>query len=114
MTDQSTMAVAEQLISLNRVQLCTESFGDPADPAILLVMGAGASMLWWEDGFCRMLAGQNRFVIRYDQRDTGRSTTYDPGHLGYTGADLRADAVAVLDGYHLAAAHLVGVSAGVR
>jgi pimeloyl-ACP methyl ester carboxylesterase len=51
-------------------------------------------------------------VIRYDQRDTGRSTTYEPGHPGYTGRDLRADAVALLDEYQLAAAHLVGVSAG--
>ena len=69
-------------------------------------------MLWWEDGFCRLLAGHGRFVIRYDQRDTGRSTTYEPGRPSYTGGDLLADAVAVLDGYGLAAAHLVGVSAG--
>src|SRR5262245_3739100 len=75
-------------------------------------MGLGGSMLWWQDGFCRLLAGRGLFVIRYDQRDTGRSTTYEPGHPGYTGADLRGDAVALLDGYQLAAAHLVGMSAG--
>jgi pimeloyl-ACP methyl ester carboxylesterase len=69
-------------------------------------------MLWWEDGFCRLLAEYGRFVIRYDHRDTGRSTTYEPGHPGYTAADLLTDAIAVLDGYALAAAHLVGVSAG--
>ncbi len=69
-------------------------------------------MLWWQDGFCRLLAGHGRFVIRYDQRDTGRSTTYEPERPGYTGGDLLADAVAVLDGYRLASAHLVGVSAG--
>jgi pimeloyl-ACP methyl ester carboxylesterase len=79
---------------------------------MLLVMGLGGSMLWWPDGFCRLLAGRGRFVIRYDQRDTGRSTTYEPGHPGYTGRDLRADALALLDEYHLDAAHLVGVSAG--
>jgi pimeloyl-ACP methyl ester carboxylesterase len=79
---------------------------------MLLVMGLGGSMLWWPDGFCRLLAGCGRFVIRYDQRDTGRSTTYEPGHPGYTGRDLRADALALLDEYHLDAAHLVGVSAG--
>jgi hypothetical protein len=44
-------------------------------PAIFLVQGVGASMLWWEDGFCRMLADARRFVIRYDHRDTGRSVT---------------------------------------
>ena len=102
----------ERSIDANGVELCTESFGDPADPPILLVMGLGSSMLWWHDGFCRLLAGRGRFVIRYDQRDTGRSTTYEPGHPGYTGSDLLADAVAVLDGYGLAAAHLVGASAG--
>jgi pimeloyl-ACP methyl ester carboxylesterase len=82
------------------------------DPPILLVMGLGASMLWWEDGFCRLLAGHGRFVIRYDHRDTGRSTTYEPGRPGYAAADLLADAAALLDVYRLAAAHLVGVSAG--
>jgi pimeloyl-ACP methyl ester carboxylesterase len=75
-------------------------------------MGLGGSMLWWQVGFCRLLAGRGRFVIRYDQRDTGRSTTYEPGHPGYTGRDLRADAVALLDEYNLDAAHFVGVSAG--
>jgi len=75
-------------------------------------MGLGGSMLWWPDGFCRLLAGRGRFVIRYDQRDTGRSTTYEPGHPGYTGRDLRADVVALLDEYHFDAAHLIGVSAG--
>ena len=100
------------MIEANGVELCTEPFGDPADAPILLIMGVGASMLWWEEGFCRMLADGGRFVIRYDHRDTGRSTTYPPGRPGYTGADLTADAAAVLDAYEIAAAHLVGLSAG--
>jgi pimeloyl-ACP methyl ester carboxylesterase len=100
------------MIDVNGVALCTESFGDPADPPVLLVMGLGASMLWWQDGFCRLLAGRGRFVIRYDHRDTGRSTTYEPGRPGYSGGDLLADAVGVLDDYRLPSAHLVGVSAG--
>jgi pimeloyl-ACP methyl ester carboxylesterase len=100
------------MIRANGVDLCTEAFGDPADPAILLVMGVGGSMLWWEEGFCRMLAEAGRFVIRYDHRDTGRSVTYEPGAPEYTGADLVADAVGVLDAYGIAAAHVVGVSAG--
>src|ERR671933_680072 len=97
------------MIEANGVELCVESFGDPADPPVLLVMGVGASMLWWEEGFCRLLADGRRFVIRYDHRDTGRSATCEPG---YTGADLIADAVGVLDAYGVAAAHVVGVSAG--
>jgi pimeloyl-ACP methyl ester carboxylesterase len=104
--------VAERMIEANGVELCAESFGDPADPPILLVMGVGASMLWWEEGFCRMLADGGRFVIRYDHRDTGRSVCYEPGRPGYGGADLTADAAGVLDAYGIAAAHVVGVSAG--
>jgi pimeloyl-ACP methyl ester carboxylesterase len=104
--------VAEQMIEANGVELCTEVFGDPADSPILLVMGMGGSMLWWEEGFCRMLAEGQRFVIRYDHRDTGRSVTYEPGHPGYTASDLVADAAALLDACEIPAAHVVGVSMG--
>jgi pimeloyl-ACP methyl ester carboxylesterase len=102
----------EQMIEANGVELCTEPFGDAGDPPILLVMGMGASMLWWDDGFCGMLAERGRFVIRYDHRDTGRSISYEPGRPGYTGADLVADAAAVIEAYGLPCAHVVGVSAG--
>ena len=44
------------MIEANGVELCTSSLGNPADPPILLIMGIGASMLWWEEGFCRLLA----------------------------------------------------------
>jgi pimeloyl-ACP methyl ester carboxylesterase len=104
--------MTERMIEVNGVELCTQSFGDPADPPVLLIMGIGGSMLWWEEDFCRMLADGGRIVIRYDHRDTGRSVSYEPGHPGYTGTDLVDDAVGVLDAYGLAAAHLVGVSAG--
>jgi pimeloyl-ACP methyl ester carboxylesterase len=106
------VTVGERMIEANGVELCTSSFGDRADPSILLIMGAGASMLWWEDGFCRLLADGDRFVLRYDHRDTGRSATYEPGRPEYTGADLVADAVGVLDAYGIGAAHVVGLSAG--
>jgi pimeloyl-ACP methyl ester carboxylesterase len=104
--------MVERMIETAGIELCTEPFGGPGDPPILLITGVGGSMLWWEEGFCRMLAEGGRFVIRYDHRDTGRSVTYEPGHLGYTGGDLAADAVGVLDAYHIPAAHIVGVSAG--
>jgi pimeloyl-ACP methyl ester carboxylesterase len=100
------------MIEANGVELCTEAFGDARDVPVLLIMGIGASMLWWEEGFCAMLADGGRFVIRYDHRDTGRSVTYAPGHPEYTGADLVADAAGVLDAYGFPAAHIVGASAG--
>lgn len=97
-------------------ELCTQAFGDPTDPAILLIQGGAASMDWWEDDFCRRLAGGDRdggrFVVRYDHRDTGRSTSYPPGEPGYTGDDLAADALAVLDAVGVVSAHLVGLSMG--
>jgi pimeloyl-ACP methyl ester carboxylesterase len=100
------------MITANGVELCAESFGDPSDPPVLLIMGTGASMLWWDEDFCGRLAVGGRFVIRYDHRDTGRSVTYAPGRPEYSGADLVADAAGVLDAYGIAAAHVVGVSAG--
>jgi pimeloyl-ACP methyl ester carboxylesterase len=104
--------VAERMIEANGVELCTESFGRRADPPVLLIMGIRASMLWWEEGFCRLVAEGGRFVIRYDHRDTGRSVTSEPGRPDYTSADLIADAAGVLDAYGVPAAHVVGVSAG--
>ncbi|MEY2461786.1 MAG: hypothetical protein QOG30_3616 [Acidimicrobiaceae bacterium] len=104
--------MAEKIVQANGVPLCTETFGDPAAPAVLLIMGVGASMLWWAEEFCELLAGRARYVIRYDHRDTGRSITYEPGHPDYTGGDLVADAAGVLDAYGIDCAHVVGVSAG--
>jgi pimeloyl-ACP methyl ester carboxylesterase len=104
--------VAERMVEANGVELCAEAFGDPSDPPVLLVMGSGGSMLWWEEGFCRRLADGGRFVIRYDHRDTGRSVTYEPRRPEYTGADLVADAAGVLDAHGIPAAHVVGVSMG--
>jgi pimeloyl-ACP methyl ester carboxylesterase len=100
------------MIEAHGVQLCTESFGDPVDPPVLLIAGMSGSMLWWEESFCRMLADGGRFVIRYDHRDTGRSVTYEPGRPGYTGDGLVTDAAGVLDAYGVRAAHVVGVSMG--
>jgi pimeloyl-ACP methyl ester carboxylesterase len=104
--------MAERVIEANGVELCTEAFGERADPPVLLIMGTAASMLWWDEGFCHMLAGGGRFVIRYDHRDTGRSVTYERGRPGYTGADLVAGGAGVLDAYGVREAHVVGVSAG--
>ena len=104
--------MAERMVHANGVELCTEAFGDPTDPTILLITGIGASMLWWDEEFCDMVAGRGRHVIRYDHRDTGRSVTYAPADPAYTGGDLVADAAGVIDACSITPAHVVGVSAG--
>jgi pimeloyl-ACP methyl ester carboxylesterase len=103
---------SELILNANDVQLCAETFGESGDPAILLIMGASASMDWWEVGFCERLAAGSRFVIRYDHRDTGRSVHYAPGKPGYTGDDLVDDVLGVLDALGLERAQLVGMSMG--
>jgi pimeloyl-ACP methyl ester carboxylesterase len=104
--------LTEKIVKANGVDICTETFGDPADPTILLVMGATASMLRWPDEFCERLAQGGRHVIRYDNRDTGRSVTYEPGNVPYTVEDMADDAVGVLDAYGIDRAHIVGASMG--
>src|SRR5919106_474917 len=99
-------------IDTNGISLHSEAVGDPADPAVLLIMGAMSSAVWWPEEFCRRLAGRGRYVIRYDHRDTGGSTSHAPGRSSYSVEDLADDAVAVLDGYGLDRAHLVGMSLG--
>lgn len=104
------MSNGERLIEANGVQLCVETFGAPADPAILLIHGACASMLWWEAELCERIAANGRFVIRYDNRDTGRSVSYPPGQPGYSLRDLARDAIGILDVLDVQRAHVVGRS----
>lgn len=103
---------AERMIAANGIEICADAYGEPGDPTILLVMGAGASMLLWDEQFCEQLADGGRFVIRYDNRDTGRTTCCPPGEPNYTLDDMAADGVAVLDAYGVEQAHIVGASMG--
>jgi pimeloyl-ACP methyl ester carboxylesterase len=104
--------MTESLIDVPGAQLCAETFGDPADPAVLLIGGVASAMDWWHEDFCRALADGGRLVIRYDHRDTGRSTTDPPGAPSYSGDDLALDPVRLLDALGVDRAHLVGVSMG--
>lgn len=104
--------MAERLIEVDGLELCAEFFGDPAYPAILMIMGATASKGWWPDAIMGRLASAGRFVLRYDHRDTGNSTSGPPGEPAYTIDDLADDALRILDAYGLASAHLVGMSLG--
>jgi pimeloyl-ACP methyl ester carboxylesterase len=104
--------MGEHTIRCNGVDLAAQTFGKDTDPAVLLMAGNGCSMYWWRDEFCRRLAADSRFVIRYDYRDTGRSVTYEPGHPGYRSYDLAQDAAALVGALGVRPAHLVGWSMG--
>jgi pimeloyl-ACP methyl ester carboxylesterase len=109
------------------VQLCYQTFGDPGAEPLLLVMGLGGPMTWWDPELCRMLAERGFYVIRFDNRDTGRSTKVR-GRVtramlvrAFTGrrvqtpyglGDMAADAFALLDHLTLESAHVAGVSMG--
>lgn len=93
-------------------QLCVQTIGDPAAPALLLIGGATWSMDWWEDELCQQLAERRRRVIRYDTRDTGRSTSYPIGAPTYSSTDLTDDNLSILNSLGVEQAHVVGLSMG--
>ena len=107
------------------ITLCYETFGDPADPPILLVMGLATQMIAWHDDFCGELADRAFHVVRFDNRDIGRSTHLDfrPPSLGqlvrrrfhpeqYTLSDMAEDTARLLRELEIAPAHVVGASMG--
>jgi pimeloyl-ACP methyl ester carboxylesterase len=116
----------ERFCRAGEVELCYETFGNPGDPALLLVMGLGTQMLGWPAGFCRELAARGFYVIRYDNRDIGRSTWFDkhppplPRELfsrrianpAYTLDHMADDGMRVLDCLGIERAHVVGASLG--
>jgi pimeloyl-ACP methyl ester carboxylesterase len=110
--DDEGAAVSETMVPANGVDLCVEAFGERGDPPLLLIAGAGSSMDWWEDEFCRRLAAGGRLVIRYDHRDTGRSSSFTAGAPPYSQVDLTDDALGLLDALELPPAHIVGLSMG--
>jgi pimeloyl-ACP methyl ester carboxylesterase len=100
------------IIEANGVDLCVDTFGDRADPALLLIHGTGNSRLWWDERLCERLATGGRFVIRYDVRDAGGSVSYAAGAPPYGLRDLVADAAGLLDALALERAHVLGLSTG--
>lgn len=109
------------------LEICYQTFGDPSDEPLLLVMGLGGPMTWWDADFCRLLATKGFHVIRYDNRDTGRSSraagrvsradvvkafTGVSRKAPYSLGDLADDGFGLLDHLGVESAHLVGVSMG--
>jgi pimeloyl-ACP methyl ester carboxylesterase len=102
----------ERFVSSGPLRLWTERAGDPADPAVLLIAGSAAQSVCWPDALIARLVGRGVQVIRFDHRDTGRSSVVDFDTEPYGLAAMAADCVAVLDGYGLPAAHVAGASMG--
>lgn len=109
-----------------KIDIAYERLGDPEAPAVLLIMGLAAQMIHWPDGFCQALVDAGLQVVRFDNRDAGRSTHLhdapppnlpaalagDFSSASYTLSDMAADAVALLDFLGIQEAHVVGASMG--
>ncbi len=118
--------MAEQTCRVGDVDIAYETFGDPSDPALLLVMGLATQMIAWHEDFCAELAGRGFHVIRFDNRDVGRSSPMrdipvptlrqlalrSKKAAGYTLSDMAGDAVGLLDHLGIERAHVVGASMG--
>ena len=107
-----TWAGPEERIAVNGVELCYQAFGNRSHPPLLLAHGGGDSMLSWREALCERLAMGGRFVVRYDSRDAGRSTSYEPGDPPYSFRDTVADAAALIDALELGPVHFAGLSNG--
>jgi pimeloyl-ACP methyl ester carboxylesterase len=116
----------EQFARVGELELCYQTFGADGDPALLMVMGLGTQMVMWDDALCETLADRGLRVIRFDNRDIGRSTILrdrgvptmrqtvlrDRRAAPYSLEDMAADAVGLLDVIGVESAHVVGASMG--
>jgi pimeloyl-ACP methyl ester carboxylesterase len=112
MTTTHHIIQKETLVYARNLELWTESFGNSEDSPIILIMGAGGQGILWPEEFCRALAVEGYFVIRYDHRDTGLSSSINFDTNPYTLLDMATDVSHILDHYKLEDAHIVGVSMG--
>ncbi len=109
MTARVTDASGERFAPVGDLTLCYETFGSPSDPTTLLIMGMGFQLVHWPDAFCSSLAARGFQVVRFDNRDAGRSSHVD---ASYALDDMADDACLLLDTLDVPAAHVVGASLG--
>jgi pimeloyl-ACP methyl ester carboxylesterase len=120
----------EQLVAANNLHINYDSYGDKSHPAILLIMGLATQMIYWDEQFCKLLASQGYWVIRFDNRDNGKSTWLDslpapssvafltnavfkrPLGAAYLLSDMMKDTLGLLDVLHIESAHIIGASMG--
>lgn len=99
-------------VTRGETRIEAEFWGDATQPAALLLAGTSCTRDWWPPTFCERLASTGVRVIRFDQRDTGASSTWPVGAPAYGLTDLAEDAVAILDALGADYAHIVGFSQG--
>jgi pimeloyl-ACP methyl ester carboxylesterase len=118
--------MTEQFCDVGRgITLCYETYGDPADPPVVLVMGLATQMIAWHEDFCEQLADRGFYVVRFDNRDIGRSTHLDfrPPTMGqmlrrrvgpeqYSLSDMAEDTAGLIRELEISPAHVVGASMG--
>ena len=116
----------ERLAPANGIELAYQEIGDPGGEPLLLVMGLATQMIAWDEDFCALLAERGFRVIRFDNRDIGRSTKIESAGvpkrvdtmLGrrstapYLLSDMAADAIGLMDHLGIESAHVVGASMG--
>ena len=115
-----------QNVGPSKIRMVYQRFGNPAFTPVFLIMGAGAQMINWPEGFCLKLAGHDLHPIRFDNRDAGLSTHFsdapvpdfaaiqsgDFSTVAYTLSDMAADTVGLMDALGYDSVHLVGASMG--
>jgi pimeloyl-ACP methyl ester carboxylesterase len=126
MSDERIQFSEERVVQVGEIELAYQAVGDPHDPAMLMIMGLGAQMIYWPDGLCELLASRGFHLIRFDNRDSGHSTKLsDAGApslmrmlagerdgVAYTLTEMASDAAGLLDHLEIPRAHLVGASLG--
>ncbi len=130
MIGDSVARTPPTMVRANGIELCYDTFGDPANPPLILIMGLAAQMVVWDENFLRMLAAKGVWVIRFDNRDIGLSTKFPQARtpsvaemivtqltritirVPYTLRDMAADTVGLMDALGLPAANVAGISMG--